>query len=146
MDIIGNLKTITKLATSRVEDRRREVREEDVSGIAIVDGQRLPLRNWSAHGFCIGPCDLTPNVGDRMEITFVLTLPEEVLELTCQTAIMRVNPAKKEVGGVFFNYNKELQERIDAHFDVVTTKLYSKGLMQQLKSAFRREPPEETAR
>lgn len=139
MDIISNLKSLSKLATTRVEDRRREVREETASGIAVVGDQRVPLKDWSAHGFCIGPCDLTQKVGDRMEITFVVNLPDEVLEFTCQTAVMRVNPKTKDIGGVYFNYDEELQERIDAHFEVLTAKLFSKGLVQQIKSAFRRE-------
>lgn len=136
--MLDRLKKLDAMLSKGKEDRRREVREDVVGGRAEIDGEIHPLRNWSAHGFCIGPTILTPKPGDRLDITFHIPLPERTLSFTCRTGVMRYDVKRREVGGVFFNVPEDIQGQIDEHFNISKTKGYGRDLLQNLKSTLRR--------
>ena len=50
------LKKLDRILSTSTEDRRREAREDLVDGVATISSQQYPLKNWSASGFCVGPC------------------------------------------------------------------------------------------
>ena len=125
-------------STTKVE-QRREVRVEIADATAEIAGQRYPIKNWSAHGFCVGPCSMTPNPGDRLDIKFFIPLPEQRLEFECRTGVMRHDWERQEFGGVFFDLDKDLQDVIDEHFQVFSASRYGKDLLQDLESPLKRE-------
>lgn len=136
---LSGLKRLRRLRATSSDTRQRDTREEPVAGTVKIGEQRYPLKNWSARGFCVGPCMMTPNPGDRMDIAFSVPLPEPVLEFACRTAVMRLDKARQEFAGVFFNLDEKTRGVIDQHFQISSPKRQPKDLLQNLKSALRRD-------
>jgi hypothetical protein len=137
--MLDKLKKLDRLLSKSTEERRREAREELTDATAEIAGQRYPIRNWSAHGFCVGPCLMTPKPGDRLDIKFSIPLPDRRLEFECRTGVMRYDNEHQEFGGVFFNLAEDIQDLVDEHFQVFSARRYGKDLLQSLKSSLGRE-------
>lgn len=137
--MLDKLRKLDDRHTKSPEDRRREVREDLVGGRAEINGEIYPVRNWSAHGFCIGPTILDAKPGDRLDITFHIPLAERTLSFKCRTGVMRCDSDRREVGGVFFNLSEAVQQQIDAHFNIEEPKRSKKDFFQSLKATLRRE-------
>ena len=116
-------------------DRRREMREDVVGGIARIGDETYPLKNWSPSGFCIGPTQLEVRPGKRLDIHFTIPLPERTLSFRCRTGIMRYDAKAEEIGGIFFNLPEDVQEVVDAHFEVAAPKGYGTALFERLRGA-----------
>jgi hypothetical protein len=132
-------KKLDHILSTSTEERRREAREDLTDATAEIAGQRYPIRNWSAHGFCIGPSLMTPKPGDRLDINFSIPLPDRRLEFSCRVGVMRYDKERQEFGGVFFNLDEEIQDIVDEHFQVFSAKRYGKDLLQNLRTSLRRE-------
>lgn len=127
-----------KLGRDQLEvdsDRRLEVREEVVGGTARIGGQTYQLRNWSPNGFCIGPVDLTPTPGDRLDIDFTIPLSDRTLIFRCRTGVMRYDSDVSEIGGVFFDMPEDVQAVVDQHFDIQAPRGYGSMLFARLRGA-----------
>lgn len=107
-----------KADENTVEHRRREAREELTDGDAYIDGHKYPLQNWSASGYSVGPCNLEPRVGGRMEIEFHVPLPSR--ELVFKTPCVTVRRVQGEglIGGTYLGVDLESRKIIDEHFQV----------------------------
>lgn len=136
--MLEKLKRLDSLLSMTPEERRREPREQLVDGKAQVLGETYQLKNWSARGFCIGPCKVERQPGDRLDIRFSVPLPEQRLEFECRTLLVRVSAEAEEIAGVFVNVDAEIQEVIDAHFKVFSPKRYGRDVLGDLKAKFRR--------
>lgn len=136
--MLKKLKKPDGVGSNAPEDRRREVREDLVGGRAEISGEIHPLRNWSAHGFCIGPTVLAAKPGDRLDITFHIPLPDKTLTFACRTGVMRYDDRRREIGGVFFNVPEHIQAIIDEHFQIEPPKRSGKDFFQNLKATLRR--------
>jgi len=136
--MLERLKKLDGVLPKNPEERRREVREDIVGGRAEIGGEIHPLRNWSAHGFCIGPTILAPQPGDRLDINFHIPLPERTLSFSCRTGVMRYDAKRREVGGVFFNLPEDVQEVIDEHFQIEKPRRSGRDFLQSLKATLRR--------
>ena len=110
-----------KVEEPTVEQRRREVREELSDGDAYIDGQKYPLQDWSASGYSLGPCNLEPTVGGRIEIEFHVPLPAR--KLVFKTPCVTVRSIKEEglISGTYLGVDPESRKIIDEHFHVVTS-------------------------
>lgn len=137
-DMLEKLKNLDGVLSKAPEDRRRETREDLVGGRAEINGEIHPLRNWSAHGFCIGPTILAATPGDRLDITFHIPLSGRTLTFTCRSGVMRCDAKRREIGGVFFNVPDEIQQVIDEHFQIESPKRSRKDFFQNLKASLRR--------
>ena len=120
--MLEKLKGLLGKGSDDVEQRRRDVREEVVSGLATIEDRRYPVKNWSARGFCIGPTLITPQPGDRLDFAFSIPLPDPTLEFACRAAVLRYSERGREFGGVFLNPDEDTQSKIDEHFDIVDPK------------------------
>ncbi|MDP6708289.1 MAG: hypothetical protein QF893_18250 [Alphaproteobacteria bacterium] len=96
--MLDKLKKLDRILSSSTEERRREAREDLVDATAEIAGQRYPVGNWSAHGFCIGPSLMTPKPGDRLDIGFSIPLPDRRLEFSCRVGVMRYDKERQEFG------------------------------------------------
>ena len=133
------LKKLDRILSTSTEDRRRKAREDLVDGVATISSQQNPLKNWSASGFCVGPCMIAPKPGDRLDVTFSIPLANRKLEFSCRIGVMRYDKVQREFGGVFFNLDESIQDLIDEHFEVFSTRRYGKDLLESIKSTLRRE-------
>ncbi|MDP6709521.1 MAG: PilZ domain-containing protein, partial [Alphaproteobacteria bacterium] len=136
---LSGLQKLKRLRAVTSDQRNRAIREEAVEGTARIGDMEYRLKNWSARGFCVGPCEITPTPGDRLDIAFTIPLPDPVLEFACRTAVMRLDKESREIGGVFFNLDEELQEIIDKHFEVAEPRRRPTDLILSLKSVVRRD-------
>ena len=103
-----------------VEQRRREVREELADGDAYIDGHKYPLQDWSASGYSVGPCNLEPTVGGRIEIEFHVPLPSRELVFKAPCVTVRRIQGEGLIGGTYLGVDPESRKIIDEHFQVLT--------------------------
>ena len=103
------LKKLDHIFSTSTEDRRREAREDLVDGVATISSQQYPLKNWSASGFCVGPCMIAPKPGDRLDVTFSIPLADRKLEFSCRVGVMRYDKVQREFSGVFFNLTNQFK-------------------------------------
>jgi hypothetical protein len=113
-------KKLLRLKTTSVEERRREIREQRTDGDAYVDGRKYPLNNWSASGFAVGPCNLTPPLGTRLEIEFHVPLSEQILIFKTLCLVVRHVKDEGLFAGMFSSLDDDTRKSIDEYFEVLT--------------------------
>jgi hypothetical protein len=116
-------------------ERRRERREELTGAVAEIGGQNFPVPNWSASGVCIGPATFPTQPGQRLDVRFTIPLPERTLRFQCRIGVMRRDPEKREIGGVFFGLPEDVQAAIDEHFEIAEPKASGGSLLDRLRRA-----------
>lgn len=58
--------------------------------VVVVNGVRIPLRNWSAVGLQFGPCPPGLAVGDRMQLTVEIRNAALTLDFSAEAEVLRV--------------------------------------------------------
>ncbi|WP_417453222.1 hypothetical protein [Kiloniella sp.] len=96
---------------------RREGREFGASGTVTVYDVAYPLDNWSSSGFAITGYDGPLLRGDHITINFCLKLDGGTLEFDCKSIIVRIEPDKETLAGVFVEMNPETRILIANYFD-----------------------------
>ena len=137
-DMLDRLRKLGRTGSKESDQPRREVREEVVDGMAVIQQQRFPIKNWSASGFCIGPTLMSPNPGEPLDIEFTISLPDPTLNFEARTAITRLDKEKMEFAGVFFRVEDDIRKSIDKHFGTEEEKGLAEGLLGSLKSVIKR--------
>jgi hypothetical protein len=123
------------------EDKRRERREDVSDGTARFRGETYPLKNWSARGFCLGPCVSEHKTGDRLDIEFSVPLAGHRLEFSCRAVVLRVDPEKQEVAGIFATVDEATRQAIDDHFGVDPELGGARSFVERVKSTMRGPAP-----
>lgn len=99
--------------------RRREVRDFEVSGDVTIDGKAFPLRDWSSSGFGIVSCDLEFEDHARVDIDFNVTHSAGTLSFSCKAIIVRSDTVSCEVAGAFVEMGREDRVAVTAYFDAL---------------------------
>ena len=98
-------------------DRRREFREDVMSGTVEIQGRSYPVKNWSSTGFLAAPCDCKCSDGDSVPIRFHVEVPGKSFRFDCKAILVRVDGKSGEVAGVFTMMDRETRVLIANHFD-----------------------------
>ncbi|WP_085902175.1 PilZ domain-containing protein [Kiloniella majae] len=96
---------------------RREGREFGVTGTVAVKGVDYSLDNWSSSGYAITGYDGPLLRGDHVDIHFRLELDGGALEFDCKSIIVRIEPDKETLAGVFVEMSPETRILIANYFD-----------------------------
>ncbi len=128
------LKKLDHILQTTPEERRRDSREVLEGALVVLDGDAYSLRDWSAHGFCVAEYTASRKPGDRIEMYFSIPIADRTLEFKCRTVIDRYDAEKRELGGMFWNLDDDMQDIIDEHFNVFSAKRYGKNLMKGLSA------------
>ena len=133
------LKRLDNFLSKSPEERRRERREALSDGTARLLDNTYPMKNWSARGFCVGSCvlDQHKQIGDRLEIDFSIPLADHRIEFSCRALVLRVDPEKQELAGMFATVDESTQLAIDEHFGIFPGTSAARALVDRVKSAIR---------
>lgn len=131
------MKRLDNFLSKSPEERRRERREALSDGTARLLDNTYPMRNWSARGYCVGSCVLDQQIGDRLEIDFSIPLADQRIEFSCRALVLRVDPEKQELAGMFATVDDSTQRAIDEHFGIFPARSAARALVDRVKSAFR---------
>ena len=129
---------LLRLQATTVEQRRQEVRQELTEGDALIDGQKYPLQDWSASGYAVGPCNLEPSIGARIEIEFHVPLPAQELVFKTPCLTVRRIEAEGLIGGTYLGVDPESRKIIDEHFQILTSESFRQEVETGLRDAAER--------
>ncbi|KKJ75360.1 hypothetical protein WH95_18790 [Kiloniella litopenaei] len=96
---------------------RREGREFGAVGTVTIHDVGYSLDNWSSSGFAVTGYDGPLLRGDHIDIFFSLELDGGKLEFNCKSIIVRIEPDKETLAGVFVEMAPETRILIANYFD-----------------------------
>jgi len=93
--------------SEEVAERRREDRVEHTEGVIELNGESLPLVDWSSSGFLASGYsgDLEP--GDRIPIRVCVVIEDVENFFDCKAIVVRVNEESQEIAGAFVEMDVE---------------------------------------
>lgn len=118
--------------------RRGDVREELSGADAIIGGQKYPLQDWSASGYAVGPCDLEPTMGGRIEIEFHVPLPDQKLVFKTPCVTVRLMKTEGLIGGSYLGIDDDTRKIIDEHFAMLTSEEFQQEIESGVRDAAER--------
>jgi hypothetical protein len=127
----------TEEEDTSVEQRRRDVRQELADGDAVIEGATYPLHDWSASGYSVGPCDITPRIGGRIEIEFHISLPSQKLVFKTPCVTVRHVEPEKLIAGTYLDVDPDSRKVIDEHFKVLTSEEFQQEVESGIRKAAR---------
>ncbi|MBP7670255.1 MAG: cache domain-containing protein [Ferrovibrio sp.] len=80
-----------KLAQQTFEQRTARRIETRPGDHVVLNGNQLPLRNWSAIGLLIGPLSSVPAIGSNLALTVVVNTPQQVFRFAADAQVVRVD-------------------------------------------------------
>ena len=105
------------------KNRRRERREEVDNGWVEIDGRTYPVKNWSAHGFMVRPCDVDCNVADKLDVKIVIRFAIEKIEFSCSAIVVRIDKKRQELAAAYVVLNDAAQLAVTNHFGDSSTSI-----------------------
>lgn len=105
--------------TAESTQRRRELRDFDVTGEVTISERNFPLKDWSSSGFGIDSCDLKFEDHARVPIDFSVTHSSGTLTFSCKAVIVRSDTVSCEVAGAFVEMTREDRVAVAAYFDAL---------------------------
>ncbi|WP_282608308.1 PilZ domain-containing protein [Pelagibius sp. Alg239-R121] len=97
--------------------RRRELRELEVTGTVVIQGDSFPLKDWSSSGFGVTGCKIEFEENARIDIDFSITLSSGPLAFSCKAIIVRADAESGDVAGAFVEMRREDRVTVARYFD-----------------------------
>ena len=98
------------------KSRRWAERELTSGGTVKIDGQSLPLIDWSASGFLATSYVGDHRRGNRVKVRFAAALPARELEFSCRAIVIKADPQRGELAAKFVGISDEAKSVIAEHF------------------------------
>ena len=103
--------------------RRRELREFEISGSVTVKEQAFPLKNWSSSGFAVSECAEVFEENERVDIDFAITLESGPLSFSCKAIIVRADPESGDMAGAFVEMRREDRVAVANYFEIMESEV-----------------------
>jgi hypothetical protein len=98
------------------KNRRWAERQTTTGGTVEIDGQSLPLIDWSASGFLATSYAGDHRRGNRVKVRFAASLPDRKLEFSCRAIVIKADPERGELAAKFVGISDEAKSVIAEHF------------------------------
>ena len=99
--------------------RRRELRDSEITGTVTIEGEDFTLRDWSSSGFSVTDCKLEFETNARVDIDFSVTHSQGSLGFACKAIMVRRDEESCEAAGAFVEMAKEDRVAVAAYFDAL---------------------------
>ncbi|TQV79226.1 hypothetical protein [Denitrobaculum tricleocarpae] len=116
---LASVEETAEAGTAESTQRRRELRDFDVTGEVTISERSFPLKDWSSSGFGIDSCDLEFEDHARVPIDFSVTHSSGTLSFSCKAVIVRSDTVACEVAGAFVEMAREDRVAVAAYFDAL---------------------------
>ena len=98
-------------------ERRRELRQQPVSGTAEIDGKTYTIFDWSSSGVCLSDCDRTATAGERVPTQIKIETADAQFEFASELLFVRISEDNKAVAGVFVSMPRKDRVAVTSHFE-----------------------------
>ncbi len=98
------------------KNRRWAERDSTTGATVELDGQSLPLIDWSASGFLATFYAGDHRRGNRVTVRFAASLPDRELEFSCRAIVIKVDPERGQLAAKFVGIGDQAKSVIAEHF------------------------------
>lgn len=106
-------------AGGETQQRRRELRESEITGSVTVNGSSFSLTDWSSSGFGVSDCKEEFEENARVDIDFSITLDSGPLAFSCKAIIVRSDVESGNMAGAFVEMRREDRVLVTKYFDAM---------------------------
>ena len=115
--VLARIKSAFGGSKSAARDRRVMPRLPETRATLVLDGTSYPLVDWNPKGFQIAPYVGKLRVKTAVSVRLIVPHNGESFGFNLTGRVMRIDPQKKAVGGVFTDVDAATDAKLQRLFD-----------------------------